>query len=86
MAILEDNRLIGADIVMPLGDTPTVAAARLYRLLRECDKSGIDLILARGFGATPEVATTAHQAVDPATAALLNRLYKASGGQFILVD
>ena len=86
VALLDGTRSIGADIVLPLGDTPTIAAARLYRLLRDCDKEGIDLILARGFGATPEVATSAHQAVDPATAALLNRLYKASGGQFILVD
>ena len=78
IALLTNEREIGADVVLPLGHTPTEAASRLYRILRECDQAQVEVMLARGFATA-----TAEGIEDPATVALLNRLYKASGGQFI---
>lgn len=71
VALLAADQNVGADLVMPLGTTATEAAKRLYRILRVCDQEEIDLIMARGF------------AEDPASVAILNRLYKASGGHFV---
>lgn len=60
-----------ADEILVIGSrlSPETAARRLYAVLRECDKVGLDFIAAEGF---PE---------EGIGAALMNRMRKAAGGR-----
>lgn len=61
----------GADFFLDLGNSSQTIAAHLYEALRACDEAAIDLVFVRGY--------------EPSEShfALMNRLFKASGGAFI---